>query len=230
MKKGFFMMMLLAGGISAMAQVTATTTTTTSTTYPDNNTVVLLSSGDYSAYSAPANVQLYFNRDYPTVVSTVNWMPVGDYWRATYNDNGRYSHVFYKPNGDHYLVNLPVTASWVPDDVIASTATKHPGTIYDINTLKAWDGSNVYQVRYIDNGTVTSELIDENGNVVTDYWRTEEMQKKMDERYMQMHMHDMDMNNSEIEKMKIKTDEDGTKIKTEYKDGTETKKKVDNNL
>ena len=65
MKKGFFMMMLLAGGISAMAQVTATTTTTTSTTYPDNNTVVLLSSGDYSAYSAPGQRAVVFQPRLP---------------------------------------------------------------------------------------------------------------------------------------------------------------------
>lgn len=244
MKKGFFLMMLLAAGMSVMAQVTTTTTTTSTTSMNntmDNNSIILLSTGDYSAYSAPSNVQLYFNRDYPMVNTTVNWMPVGDYWRATYNNNGRYSHVFYTSNGDHYLVNLPVTASYVPDDIITASATTHPGTVYDINTLKAWDGSNVYQIRYIENGTVTSQFIDDNGNTVTDYWRTEDMQKKMDERHMQMmqmHMQDtdmknmnmngMDMNGSKIEKMKIKNDGKETKIKTEYKDGKETKTKVKN--
>lgn len=241
MKKCFLLAAFAAGTLGAMAQVDVEARTNTN----NGTTVTLLSTGDYSAYAAPSNVQMYFTRDYPTVSTNVNWMPVGEWWRATYNDKGFYTHTFYTTAGEHFLINLPKTTTWVPEDVVMAASNMHPGSLYDITTLKAWDGSEVYAVRHLEDGEIKTHFVDASGNTV-EYYRTEEMDKKMKHHKMEHHdkmmMHDKDKMKHEknemkhehhgvdadnIKEMKIKSDEDGTKVKIETKDGKEIKKKYD---
>lgn len=232
MKKCFLLVAFAAVGVGAMAQVDVEAKTNLN----NGTTVTLLSTGDYSAYSAPSNVQMYFNRDYPSVSTNVNWMPVGEWWRASYNDKGYYTHTFYTSAGDHYLINLPVTTTWVPEDVILATSTKHPGNLYDISTVKSWDGSDIYAVRYLEDGEIKTHFVDASGAMV-EYYRTEEMDQKMKERSMQHHnkmmMHHKDGMNGNgvqadnIKEMKIKSDDEGTKMKIETKDGKEIKRKTE---
>lgn len=162
MKKTLIAMLLMAGSFGVVAQDTTTTLNTTMT-----------SSSNYSAYSAPANIQMYMTRDYPTAVN-VTWTPVSEYWRATYNNMGRYNHVYYMPNGDHYTVTLPVTSTWVPDEMISRAGTLYGTNIYDIIALKGANGGTVYQVRFLDNGVLKTEWIDETGMKITEYYRTDE--------------------------------------------------------
>lgn len=246
MKKSFLFLML-AGGLTAAAQVDQTqantnTNTTSHTTMNQDHwnknadgTYRLLSTGDYSAYSAPSHVQLYFTRDYPTVNTTVNWMPIGEYWRASYNDAGRYSHVFYTSSGDNFMVALPVTQSWVPDDVITAASNMYGGSVYDITMLKGYNNANVYQVRFLNGNEITSEWLNDQGVKVTEYYRTEELDK-MHHHHMynpgqnqtQLNLNTTEGSGSEIKEMKIKTEGDETKIKIETEDGKKTKTKIKN--
>lgn len=265
MKKSFFFMLLVAGGMSVSAQDTTdqqntnqtnqTTTTqtdmnstnvnmnNTTTDYSNMNntngtTYTLLSTGDYSAYSAPSHVQLYFTRDYPTVGTSVNWMPIGEWWRASYNDNGRYTHVFYTNAGDHYTVALPVTQTWVPDAVVSAASNMYGARVYDISALHRLNNSDVYVVRFLDNGTLQSEWLDETGVKVTEYYRTDDMNNVNgtinntntnlnvnSELNSTQNYNSTDANGSNVEKMKIKVEDDETKIKTKTVDGEKTKTK-----
>lgn len=196
MKRTFLAMVFLAGSWAAFAQNDTTTTTTTTTTNMDNNSMTtpttnnnMTSSGNYNAYgTAPSTVQMYFTRDYPTATN-VTWaqapniwvqgtttpMNPTNFWVATYNNAGRYSHVYYDNAGNHYLVALPVTSTWVPDDIISKVGSMYGANIYDITSLKSASGGTVYQVRVLENGQIRTEWIDDAGTKVTEYWRTEDM-------------------------------------------------------
>ncbi|HEX2606184.1 MAG TPA: hypothetical protein VHK91_02350, partial [Flavisolibacter sp.] len=136
--------------------------------------------GAYNAYgltsaNVPQNIQGYFTRDYPAAGSNVMWMQNGDWYRASYNTNGRYSHVMYNDRGDNFTVALPVTQSYVPDDIINKLSSQYGPAIYDVTTIKSSDSTNIYQVRTIENGQVKSSWIAEDGSMVADPFRKDEV-------------------------------------------------------
>jgi hypothetical protein len=218
MKKSILMMMMVAGSFAALAQETGTSSSTT-----ENGT--LTSSGNYSAYTAPSNVQMYLYRDYPGVVN-VTWTPMNEYWRATYNNMGRYDHVYYTTSGDHYLVTLPVTSTWVPDEVVSAAGNLFGANVYDITTLRGSDGNPIYQVRFLDNGVLRSEWINDGGVKVSEYYRidTDDNASNMNTNSNLNTTTNTDMNNQSGEvKTKLKTE--NMKVKTETENG-KTKTKV----
>jgi hypothetical protein len=228
MKRTFLAMALLAGSCAVFAQTDTTTNTTTNTTNMDNNTMSnnssnmnstnstttnsnMTSSGSYNAYAtAPSNVQMYFTRDYPAA-SNVTWqqatniwnqgnaaMNTSNYWVATYNTAGRFNRVYYDYAGNHYLVALPVTSTWVPDDIVNKVGSLYGANIYDITSLKGANGQTVYQVRVLDNGQSRTEWIDDAGNKVTEYYRTDDMNNGTTNDMNNSNMNNSNMNNSNM--------------------------------
>ncbi len=210
MKKGILVAMFAAASCGLFAQT-------------DTNGNTMSSSSNYSAYSAPSNIQMYLVRDYPTAVN-VTWTPMNDYWRASYADMGRYTHVYYATNGDHYTVTLPVTSTWVPDEVISSAANTWGANIYDITTLKGANGTTVYQIRTLDNGVLNTHWIGEGGTTISEYWRTDDntnvnMSSNMN------NSSNMNTNQTISTDVNTSTESGDLKIKTKTEDG-KTKTKI----
>jgi hypothetical protein len=217
MKKSILMMMMVAGSFAALAQDDSTLNGMNGGT----NSNTLTSSGNYSAYTAPSNVQMYLYRDYPGVVN-VTWTPMNEYWRASYNNMGRYDHVYYTTSGDHYMVTLPVTSTWVPDEVVSAAGNLFGANVYDITTLKGSDGNPIYQVRFLDNGVLRSEWINDGGVKVTEYYRID-----TDDNTSNMNTNS-NMNsemNTQSGEVKTKTKTENMKVKTETENG-KTKTKI----
>lgn len=67
--------------------------------------------------------------------------------------------------GQKGYASLPISESYVPDDVIAKIKAKYP-TVYDITPVKHTTDQMMYVVRVSDNGTFTTQMIGEDGNAV----------------------------------------------------------------
>lgn len=176
MKKTILAMCCLVASCAIFAQNTNgdTSTSTTNGTDMNNTGNTLSSTGNYNAYSAPYLVQMDFARDYPSMTN-VTWTPTGDWWTATYNQNGRYSRMYYNYRGEHYMVALPVTSTWIPDNVVSNAGNMFGGKIYDITELRGNNDQMIYQVRYINNnGMVTTDWLDANGAKTTYSNRTDD--------------------------------------------------------
>lgn len=134
---------------------------------------------NYNAYgmtpvTVPTNVQLYFQRDYPAAAgSNVTWVQNGDWYHGIYNTNGRYNHVYYNMGGSTYTVSLPVTQTWVPDDIITRASTMFGPMIYDVTTMKGNNDQAVYHVRVIENGQLRSQYITDDGSTVMSPFRVD---------------------------------------------------------
>jgi hypothetical protein len=136
--------------------------------------------GNYNAYgntsvNVPARFQTSFTAGYPGASNAV-WSQVGDFYRASYNTNGRFTHVYYGNNGTSWTVNLPVLHSYVPEEVISKVGSMYGPSVYGIGQIKTASGQPVYQVHLIENGQSRMEWISEDGSRMqsTDIYRTEE--------------------------------------------------------
>jgi hypothetical protein len=178
---------------------------------------------NYNAYGMttirpPLAVESNFSRDYP-MASNAIWTNWGDYYRVTYNDQGRYSHVYYAPNGVSWNSFLPVHQTWVPEDVAMQAATLFGPDIYSIHRLKPVDGMEIYQVTLLDDGVSRTEWM------ATDGTRME-----MSHIYRINSAGNVPMDETKWKEgeTKIKTEKDGDyKIKMKAEDGTEIKIKKD---
>jgi hypothetical protein len=134
----------------------------------------LRSTGTYSAYGtyAPPYVQSYITRDYP-MSSNVMWRQNGDWWQGYYMENGLPHNVYYNTSGQTFNVALPVRQSLVPDAVISQAVNMYGPMVYDITTVKGTNKQDIYQVRVIENGTVRSEWLNEDGTKTIDIYRVE---------------------------------------------------------
>lgn len=180
----------LAGSCNALfAQVTQDSMKTLETIYTTTNAelhknhhtiyrdTTLTTTGDYSAYgvtsaTVPSSVQGFFDRDYPSA-GTVTWRMKGPWYHATYNKNGRYSHVYYNEAGKSYKVSLPVTQNYVPDDIIARVSDMYGDMVYDVATIKGANGKSLYHVRTLENGEMRSQWIGDDGATITDPYRND---------------------------------------------------------
>jgi hypothetical protein len=205
--------------------------------------------GNYSAYgatsvTAPSNIQSYMMRDYPSA-SDVMWQQQGDWYHGTYLNNGRYNHVYYNEAGATYSVALPVTQTWMPDEVINKMSSMFGPSIYDIAMIKGAGGQNIYHVRLSENGQMRSQYIGEDGTTindpfVTDHNMNNNMQQNLNNG-MNSNMNSTDGSSSntgttttgsnqtegsEVVEMKVKSEGDKTKIETKTKNGKETKVKI----
>jgi hypothetical protein len=71
-------------------------------------------------------------------------------------------------------VSLPVTETYVPDDIVSKVGTMFGPMIYDITTLKGDSAHNIiYQVRTVENGQVKAQWIGEDGSTIADPFRSD---------------------------------------------------------
>ena len=253
MKRTFISMLLVGTSCAAFAQEDSTKINSNTTTAVNGNT--MNTSGEYNAYSAfnataPAHVNVYLQRDYPTAAD-VRWRQMEDWWHGYYMDNGQPAHIYYNNAGNTFRVALPVKQSLIPDDVVSKAVNMFGPTIYDITTIKGSSGQDVYHVRVIDNGTVSSQYIGADGSKVLDIYRVENTDPMLntntntnlnsntntnlntDANSNSTDLNSTQSNNANAEmdnptKVKIKTEtSDGKEIKTKIKNGKVKTKKDD---
>lgn len=130
---------------------TTTPTTTPTTTQTDMSTQSSVSA--YPAYSTtvnvPSNISYSFNTNYPGT-SNVNWHQRGQWYRASYNREGRTMHTYYAPNGKSFNVALPVLRGDVPDEMINKAVSQYGDRLYAINSTRTGKGDVAYRVTLID--------------------------------------------------------------------------------
>src|SRR6476469_6474114 len=204
MKKTILSLILIGGSCMVFAQneTRDTTTRPTTNTYDSSRTMnntnmnngiqtPVSNSGDtansksamssnnaYNAYGTtsvniPYRAQMNLQKDYPTA-NNITWTQSGDWYHGTYMNNGRYSHIYYDDRGNTYSVSMPVTETYVPDDIMNKVTTMFGPMVYDVTTLKG-DSShqNIYQVRTLENGQVKSQWIGDDGSSIMDPFRAE---------------------------------------------------------
>jgi len=135
---------------------------------------------NYNAYgtaavNVPARFQTSFTTQYPAA-SNVMWSQVGDFYRASYNTNGRFTHVYYGNNGTSWTVALPKLHSYVPEELISRVGNMYGPSVYSIGQIKTANGESAYQVTLIENGESRMEWLREDGTTIQniDVYRTEE--------------------------------------------------------
>lgn len=170
MKKTIMGMMFLGSCCAAIAQ----------DDQPANSAnTTLQSSSNYSAYgpavNVPASAQMALTKDYPTATN-VTWQKNSEWHRASYRNSNRNMHVYFSPNGSSYAVALPVVQGFVAEEVIAKALDNYGDRLYSITRLKAADGQDTYQVTLTENGSSSTEWINEDGSMRTDVYRTAEVE------------------------------------------------------
>lgn len=221
MKKTMFALLFVGGSCAAFAQedsVLATTTNTAMTTSTEYNA--------YSAFTAaaPDYVNSYVIRDYP-LATDVRWRQHGDWWHGYYVENGAPMHVYYNNAGQTFRAAIPVRQSLVPDDLVTKVVDLYGPMVYDVNRIKGSSGQDVYHVRLLDNGQIVHQYLNADGTNAIDVWRIDVADESLHSG-MNHSATETESTESNIKEMKIKRDGDELKIKTEYKDGTETKTKI----
>jgi hypothetical protein len=144
------------------------------TTNPPSNANNTMSSTNQSnAYAnMPARVQMNLQKDYPSA-NNITWTQSGEWYQGTYGTGGRYTRIYYNQRGDTYSVSLPVTQTYVPDDIVSKAGSMFGQTIYDIAMLKQDSTHNIYQIRTAENGVVKAQWIAEDGSAVMDPFRSD---------------------------------------------------------
>ena len=109
-------------------------------------------------YSVPKPIMVNFQQAYPTVTN-VTWLPMNDWWYATYTTpENRITRVYYNTQpyyvekDESFTVSLPVMNTFVPDDVIQQAITKHGANLFSITAGKKMDSGQTYYVTVINNG------------------------------------------------------------------------------
>lgn len=246
MKKTILSFMVMCCGCAVFAQTGNDSawhnnnTTNNSMRTSDDMSTSMTSNNAYSAYGlntvvVPASVDVYLRRDYPNA-ENVMWQQTGDWYHGIYTNNGRFSHVYYNMAGKTYNLALPVTQTYVPDDVVSKISSKFGPMVYDITTLQGANDQNIYQVRVLENGQLRSEWIGEDGNSINDPYRTGDDEMLNNTMSNGMNQPQSSMNNtmqnsntsttSTTTEVKVKAEGDELKIKTKNSDGKETKLKI----
>lgn len=143
-----------------------------------HNNNSMSSNNAYNAYGTtsvniPYRAQMNLQKDYPTA-NNISWTQSGDWYHGVYMNNGRYSHIYYDDRGNTYSVSMPVTQTYVPDDIMGKVTTMFGPTVYDVTTLKG-DSThqNIYQIRTLENGQVKTQWIGDDGSSIMDPFRSE---------------------------------------------------------
>ena len=158
MKIVLAVLMLVISYTLVAQEPTKTTTTTTTSITVDNNTQV------------PASIRTNFQMSYPNVTE-VKWMPVNDWWYASFkNEENRMVRVYYNTQpyylerDESFRLSLPVLNTFVPDDVILAAINTYGNDLYSITTTKPGENGQMYHVTLIKNGV--SEIVMLNSNAV----------------------------------------------------------------
>ena len=165
-----------------------------------NSNSAMSSTGNYSAYSAatnvPSTVQMSFQKANPSA-SNARWEQSNDWYRVYYQNNGQDMNAYYDAKGNSFMMALPVMESAVETDVISKLKGMYGTNVYDVTRIKVADHSDAYVVRIIENGQVRSEVVDAQGQAVTQIYRTPESDSiwAANERMKKMGMDSMNMQN-----------------------------------
>ena len=214
--KKTFLAMLMAGCSCAVFAQEITGTLSTSSSYNAYGTFMA---------TPPVTVQNYVVRDYPTATKIYWQQSSPDLWHGYYVTNGQPTHLYY-PISFHvptaatsFTVALPVRQTLVSEDVVAKSIELFGPTMYDINIVKGTNKQEVYVVRTLENGQLSSQYIDADGNRVLDIYRVE---TEDDHAAMTTDppVTTVDTMNDDASKVKIKTKtSDGKETKTKMKNG-----------
>ena len=166
-------------------------------------------------YTVPMDIRTSFQVTYPTV-TTVTWEPMKDYWVASYTENNRVQHVYYNTQpwylynspGASFHVSLPVLQTFVPDAVITTAINRFGNALYDITRMKGAANDEIYTVRLLENGVARNVWMDANGTEVVDVYTVH----TTDDTMLKADLDDSEKTKTE-QKVKIKTEDDKTKIK-----------------
>jgi hypothetical protein len=233
MKKTFLAMLLAGSSVAVFAQTDSLKTDMSN----PNTTQSMTTNSSYNAYSTytatlPTGMQTYVMRDYPAATG-IRWQQSGDWWHGYYVNAGMPVHLFYNERGQTFTAALPVHQSYVPDAVVSKAIDLYGPVMYDINHIKGTSGQDVYLVRILENGQLSSQYMAEDGSKVIDIYRTEVADKDLNSMNVTTPATTTDSNVT-TENAKITTDvnavDDATKMKTKTKeaDGTKTKTKMEN--
>jgi hypothetical protein len=146
-------------------------------------------------------------------------------------ENGEPMHVYYNDAGQTFRVAIPVKQSFIPEDVVNVVVNQYGPMVYDVNTIKGAHGQEIYHVRLLENGQLVHQYLNADGTPAIDVWRIDvadsDLHTDMNTTSNSAVAED-EAADSNIKEMKIKRDGDELKIKTETKDGKETKTKIKN--
>ncbi len=165
MKKMMLAVMTLTMGIVVSAQVYVATQEQTASSY--------------NAYSVPEPIMIKFQTTYPASAIATTWQPMNGWWRASYKDaNNSVVHVYYSmepyylvPVKDRvvgYKVTLPVTNTYVPDNVIQAAVNRYGTSLYSITKMRIADNSEIYQVSLLESGTTRYVWLNSNSMAFTE--------------------------------------------------------------
>ena len=174
MKKTILAMLMAGSSCAVFAQVDSMNRGTTDQNLPGST---LNSNNSYNAYgtfnaSAPDYVSSYVLRDYP-MATDLHWQQSTDWWHGYYQNNGQPMHVYYNTAGQTFTASLPVKQSLIPDAVVSRANSTWGPSLYDITAIKGNAGQQVYLVRTIENGQLSSQWIGEDGSKVLDVYRVD---------------------------------------------------------
>lgn len=174
MKKTILAMLMAGSSCAVFAQVDSMYHGTTDQNLPGST---LSSNNSYNAYgtfnaSAPDYVSSYVLRDYP-MATDLHWQQSTDWWHGYYQNNGQPMHVYYNTAGQTFTAALPVKQSLIPDAVVSKANSTWGPSLYDITAIKGASGQEVYLVRTIENGQLSSQWIGEDGSKVIDVYRVD---------------------------------------------------------
>ena len=132
-------------------------------------------------YQVPVTIRTNFQVANPNV-SQVSWIPVNDWWYATYvNDDNRVTRVYYntqpyyleKNRDASFKVALPVLNTYVPDDVIRTAINRYGNNLFSITAKKSGEnGMLSYHVTIIKNGVSEIVMMDGNNMVYNELDKT----------------------------------------------------------
>src|SRR5215207_4681043 len=172
--KKTFLALLMAGssfiGFAQIDSVKAQTDSVKTTTTDQTTNDALTTNTSYNAYSMytatlPTYMESYVLRDYPAATG-VRWQQSGDWWHGYYMNAGMPTHMYYNTAGQTFTVALPVRQSFVPDAVVTKAIDMYGPVLYDINHIKGTTGQDVYVVRILENGQMSSQYMAEDGSKV----------------------------------------------------------------
>lgn len=153
MKKIFFLVMLLGVVCTVKAQ-----------------NVIVYKTQSFPGTSVPPYIMSSFEKAYPGV-TILTWEPVQAYWRASYNLDNRIIYAFYDERGVNYRAALPVIQNSVPEDVISTALKVYGPVVYAIAKMKAANGTDVYKIRLMENGTTKVVWMNADGTAATDVFK-----------------------------------------------------------
>lgn len=131
--------MIIAGSSAAVCAQDTTTMKDTRMDSAQNMTGTQTSTGDYSAYGTanmPTMIQRNFQAQYPSATDAQWQQTYNGFWRATYRQSGQLMTIHYAPNGESFMVALPVLQSNVPQDIVNRALELYGNNLYDITLVK----------------------------------------------------------------------------------------------